>query len=89
LKAELADRLRGTTEEELRADAKAISAFFAPQSTPPEPQLPEPNPGVPIGNPGNPPAPKPGTNAVADQIAAGIARAKEINDKNKKATGWD
>jgi hypothetical protein len=89
LKADLADRLRGTTEEELRADAKAIASFLVPQSNPNDPQPPKPEQGVPIGNPANPPSPKPGANSVADQIAAGIARAKEINEKNKKSTGWD
>ena len=81
----LADRLRGETEEDIRADADAMSAFFVP--TPPgEPTPPEPPKDKPIGAPGNPPAPKPTDTTVADQIAAGKKRAEEINEKNKQST---
>jgi hypothetical protein len=78
ISVELADRLRGNTEEELRADAEAMSAFLAPAN--PEP----PRGGKPIGAPGNPPAPKPGALTEKEKYEAGAAKALKENEANRK-----
>jgi chromosome segregation ATPase len=87
LRPELADRLRGETEEELRKDADMMSAFFAPANPAPGAENPPaPQAGPSIGSPANPPAPKPGE-SYADQIAEGKKIAKELNDRNKQNSG--
>jgi chromosome segregation ATPase len=79
---ELADRLRGETEEELRADADAMSAFFVPKTQETPNPTPQPKP---VASPATPVATKTtGPVAIKDQYEEGLKRAQEINEASKK-----
>ncbi|MDR1206701.1 MAG: DUF4355 domain-containing protein [Peptococcaceae bacterium] len=82
IRLELADRLRGDTEEEIRADAEAMSAFFAPANPDPSQQQPKDKA---VGSPANPPASKPGAKKTwREEYEAGQAEARAKNEADRQ-----
>ena len=88
LKIDLADRLRGETEDEIRADAETLSAFFVPagQGEPSREGNNPPHAKPPVGAPAQPPAAPstPAEKTDLDRMKEGAERAKREAEAAKQ-----